>query len=345
MLMVRQRELLADTSVNLVLAQIKTATAGTNASADVAWASQPGMIRTYDTKGKMLRAYKLYSSRSWVLTNAVDAAAEAAALVNWKDKPAHYTDLNAPVSSQYPILDPARRESSRVFPSPRCRPASPKEKCRSSGCMSLRMAPSSRRRPPPRPPAIATVPGASDTNPITGRIAFWTDDETAKVNVNTASEGTFWDTPRVITEYDRRLGKYQPVKNEFQRYPGHPAMVSLQTALPTIATPARAYSVSPRYADGGSKQGTVSNLTTPVKLKYDRLYASVDELAFDPDRNRKGYPGGARPEPVFHYDGEPGSGGEYVQTSAGGDVADPQPDLERIPHGGGPDDRFWRHHQ
>ena len=31
-------------------------------------------------------------------------------------------------------------------------------------------------------------------NPIVGRVAFWTDDESAKVNVNTASEGTYWDT-------------------------------------------------------------------------------------------------------------------------------------------------------
>jgi hypothetical protein len=31
----------------------------------------------------------------------------------------------------------------------------------------------------------------SGTNRIVGRIAFWTDDETCKVNINTASEGTF----------------------------------------------------------------------------------------------------------------------------------------------------------
>ena len=32
-------------------------------------------------------------------------------------------------------------------------------------------------------------------NPIVGRIAFWADDETCKLNINTASEGAFWDRP------------------------------------------------------------------------------------------------------------------------------------------------------
>jgi len=280
--------MLADSSVNLVMAQIKTATAGTNASADVAWASQPGMIRTYDTKGDLLRAYKLYSSRSWMLTNSVDVAAEAAALVNWRDKPAHYTDLNAPVSSQYPILDPGAEGVIEGFsfsslPAGVAKGEMPVEwlYVLKDGSIIAPDAAASATR-------TAVVPGASDANPIIGRIAFWTDDETAKVNVNTASEGTFWDTPRVITDYDRKLGKYQPVKNEFQRYPGHPAMVNLPAALPAITTPTKAYSVSPRYVDGGSREGTVSNVTTPVKLKYDRLYASVDELVFDPDRNPQG---------------------------------------------------------
>lgn len=40
----------------------------------------------------------------------------------------------------------------------------------------------------------------SPTNPIVGRVAFWTDDETAKVNINTASEGLYWDEPRVNTQ-------------------------------------------------------------------------------------------------------------------------------------------------
>jgi hypothetical protein len=35
-------------------------------------------------------------------------------------------------------------------------------------------------------------------NPIVARVAFWTDDDTAKVNINTASEGTFGILPCAI---------------------------------------------------------------------------------------------------------------------------------------------------
>ena len=41
------------------------------------------------------------------------------------------------------------------------------------------------------------------TNPIVARIAYWTDDESCKVNINTASEGTFWDTPACVTAAER----------------------------------------------------------------------------------------------------------------------------------------------
>src|SRR5690606_19158004 len=44
-------------------------------------------------------------------------------------------------------------------------------------------------------PGTTTIPDATTGNPIVGRVAFWTDDETSKVNINTASEGTFWDRP------------------------------------------------------------------------------------------------------------------------------------------------------
>ena len=80
---------------------------------------------------------------------------------------------------------------------------------------------------------VAPVGGGEPTkeNPIVGRIAFWTDDETCKVNVNTASEGVYWDTPRANTEEDKWLGQSQPVNGEFQRYPGHPAMVCMSSVL------------------------------------------------------------------------------------------------------------------
>lgn len=280
---------LADSAANLVMAQIKTATAGSGATNDaMAWASQPGMIRTFDSGGDLVRAYKLYSAKTPILTNGVDVSAEAAALSGWKDRPAHFTDLNAPVSGRSPILNPAAEGKVEGFsfdglPSGVGKGEMPVEwlyVLKNGAIVAPDAAVSATR--------TAVVPGADSNNPIVGRMAFWADDETAKVNVNTAAEGTYWDTPRVITTADRNLGKYQPVKNEFQRYPGHPAMTSLAVALPEISSAAEAYAVSPRYDEGGSHEGTASNVTEPMNPKKNRLYATIDELAFDPDRNPQG---------------------------------------------------------
>ena len=91
------------------------------------------------------------------------------------------------------------------------------------------------------------------TNPIVARVAFWTDDESCKVNINTASEGTFWDTPVCNTQpnvqnagnndpvgsstfdpnqiFEWDLAQRQPCTFEFQRYPGHPATTCLSPVL------------------------------------------------------------------------------------------------------------------
>ncbi|MCE9609070.1 MAG: Verru_Chthon cassette protein A, partial [Chthoniobacter sp.] len=89
-----------------------------------------------------------------------------------------------------------------------------------------------------------------DANTVVGRVAFWTDDETAKVNINTASEGTYWDTPvsnsqpgiskaassasykssnDSVFEWD--LAERQGAQKEYQRYPGHPATTCLSTVF------------------------------------------------------------------------------------------------------------------
>jgi len=70
------------------------------------------------------------------------------------------------------------------------------------------------------------------------RFAFWADDETAKLNVNTAAGGVAWDTPRAGGVSDRAYGMFQPVANEFQRYPGHPATTSMiHVIFPGVALP------------------------------------------------------------------------------------------------------------
>jgi hypothetical protein len=88
---------------------------------------------------------------------------------------------------------------------------------------------------------------------------FWTDDESCKLNINTASEGTYWDTPTASSIYvsgnvddgnfvngagnlssgtasapysfSLSLGASQPTRGEYNRYPGHPAMTCLSPAL------------------------------------------------------------------------------------------------------------------
>ena len=155
------------------------------------------------------------------------------------------------------------------------------------------------------------------TNPIVGRIAFWTDDETCKLNINTAAGdqalqypasyssgltfGSFWDIPRADTGNERGaivtttfqfvpgLAMSQPVVNEFQRYPGHPSTVALNTVFPTFTRQDIA-NIVPRISgtnssgSAGSQGGTVeigTNATSaPIVLDSDRLYASVDELMF-----------------------------------------------------------------
>jgi hypothetical protein len=106
----------------------------------------------------------------------------------------------------------------------------------------------------------------SAENPIVGRIAYWTDDETSKVNINTAGgtspkdipadynersyAGSFWDTPRTRAPFEigsgfsSATGEFpknggglaisQPLNGEFQRYPGHPATTSLGLVLQNL---------------------------------------------------------------------------------------------------------------
>ncbi len=197
--------LLADTAVQIVQGQIDAAT---TQGTEVAWSSQPGLIRTYNDSGGPAKSYKLYSSGTMQTAGALNPATEAAALANWFDSPALYTDINAPVDTRFsgtadtwPILDPSSFVTSGM------NPPTPQG-------FSISGAPTGAYQgvtnPAPMPVnwlyvlkdgqivaptgsgKTATVAGVSASNPITGRIAFWTDDETCKVNVNTASEGTYW---------------------------------------------------------------------------------------------------------------------------------------------------------
>jgi uncharacterized protein (TIGR02600 family) len=125
---------------------------------------------------------------------------------------------------------------------------------------------------------------ATAANPIVGRIAFWTDDETSKIDLNTAGAGDTWNTPRANSTDDVAWSTTQPASGEFSRYPGHPAATSLVPVFGQggiLLSAQQLLGLTPRYGFGGSQFG--AQATTPGEIvppKSDRLYASVDELAF-----------------------------------------------------------------
>lgn len=152
----------------------------------------------------------------------------------------------------------------------------------------------------------------TEENPVVGRIAFWTDDEGCKLNVNTASEPAPWDTPHTRSKTDEDYAQSIPAKGEYYRLSGHPAFTSLAPALrfmsPTAASGGQAIDIPiarepqpllnsgpwakhiedwhvlfPRspLPGGGTLGGTLTNTSEAVP-KQLRLLASVDELFYAP---------------------------------------------------------------
>ena len=252
---------LADASVQLVMGQIRQAT---SLGSNVAWASQPGMIRTYGSgtlgsytaSSAPLAYYKLYSSDNMVVDpTAVGSFAPSNDVPgDWNSRPAVFTDLNAPVTSaagtlNYPIIDPRAAD----VPAGKSDPM-----VEGFSITGAPTAPVSTTNPTPNLAPMPTkwiyvlrdgtltAPVDADStatvadfknastdkkptvdNPIVGRIAFWTDDETCKLNLNTACGGTYWEDPMFSSDIDLAFSRYKPVANEFNRYPGHPATTSL----------------------------------------------------------------------------------------------------------------------
>lgn len=325
---------------------------GNNSSERITWASQPGMIRTWDSSGNGWKLFKLYSARQMVVDfNGVYKSADALANEvpsGWSTQTALYTDLNRPVlvpdtsgtivpnsalpnskfRAEFPIIDPgALTDKVEGF-----NLAVPPDFSGSiSGTDPVTKLPmpdvtgnpikTVSANPAPMPVAwiyvlrdgtLTSPAGTSNgghtahwqgapakyapsaTNPIVGRFAFWADDEACKVNVNTASEPTAWDTPRGISIQDLNYGKFQPARNEYQRYPGHPFTTALSPVLfpgvtLTSAQKEDIYGVIPRIQTGGSTGGTVAVPITNTSASIitpdsDRLFANVDEFLFNPSR-------------------------------------------------------------
>lgn len=145
---------------------------------------------------------------------------------------------------------------------------------------------------------------ASDLNPIVARFAFWADDETTKLNINTHAGGLAWDIPKAGGELDMNMGAYQPAQHEWQRYPGHPATVHLSPALAPgvldIVNDRDAmemlFKVVPRIVGGGSESGT-RKIDTRRKEEEnglvadkDPLFPTIDDVIMRSDREPHEFP-------------------------------------------------------
>jgi hypothetical protein len=305
-------DVLSQTAFNLAITQITEATRGYNdpgrqryatpapdLERALAWASQPGMIRTWDAAGQPRESYRLYSWDTLRENGAINPAADAARLQGWAARTAHFTDLNQPLRvgavEHYPILNPSALGVVEGF-----------EVASAPGVAAANTVPMPVKwlyvlesgrvvAPTGTQDTVAEIPGASETDRVIGRVAFWTDDDCNKLNLNTAAEGSYVDMPRTASNYDRTvLAQNQPLTNEYQRYPGHPATTSLSTVFPYFQSRAEElYPLTPRYMPGGSKGGTVNTIASKTGLipaaqmpgtGRNRLYASVDEFVFSPSR-------------------------------------------------------------
>ncbi|MCF6314138.1 MAG: Verru_Chthon cassette protein A, partial [Verrucomicrobiales bacterium] len=311
---------LSETAVNMVIGQIRKATTNYgSATRDYAWASQPGVIRNYDVAGTMSNGFKLYSDDKMVeQVEAALAGQDVAELSGWSSSPAIFVDLNEPVirgnNVYYPIVDPRARSvqqiegfdynTAAVGQSPLAgaiRRADGQAEALPMPVKWLYQLEDGSMGYLDNSNRFVAIGGANPTeqNPIVGRVAFWTDDETTKLNVNTAAGGMVWDTPRTGGDIDRNFGRYQPAQKEWQRYPAHPATTSLSPVFfpnkPDIVFNRTAmdmlYELTPRVVGGGSRAGSVK-ATEPNGLvpDKDRLYASLDEFIMRPDRTENRFP-------------------------------------------------------
>jgi hypothetical protein len=297
-------KLLSDSTLSIVMGQIVNATRGTDVNGlTLSWASQPGMIRNYNLQGSAAGYYKLYSWTNMIGTGAFNPyAAGEQVPANWASNKAIYTDLNEPITegsgasavTNFPIVDPSATNTVIGFSVSNTAPVSPADYA-PMPVQWLYVLQRGQVISPDSGGNGTTVTFAQSslqpnaTNQIVGRIAFWTDDDTSKVNLNTAAgdvwagnPGSFWDTPRYYSNFETNLAYAQPANGEYQRYPGHPSTVYLSAVFPTLlTTPAQIYALSPRVALGGSLSGTTypqASMLTSGQVNSSRLYTSVDEL-------------------------------------------------------------------
>ncbi len=309
-----ETESLTRLPANIVMTQLQRSTT----QPDLLWTSQPGMIRTFGstiaagkTKPAALMHYRLYSAPV-MNSPTFDVASEAAATSAWASQPATFTDLNEPAlngqsEAVYPIADPV---TLGVM----------------DGCDLRAPAPGAdARHPLPLPvawmyvlkdgqlvmPKFADADGAhfdeatvTAQNPIVARIAFWTDDESCKLNLNTASEPRPWSMPAANTLTERGYAEQAPEPAEFFADSAHPAFTSLSVVMkhfggghtgsvqwPVVepVDPLNAETCVWRNKHLACYQTLVPcGMMTATTFKQERHFASVDEFYFASDRSPNG---------------------------------------------------------
>lgn len=315
---------LRDSAVSLALAQIREGTTRENEM----WTSQPGVIRTFgESTGDPSRIYKLYSDEEMTVVASNLSSPDEFNLVNdvpadWESVEGQYVDLNEPVASMtdkdlhFPIADP-RLYDGDVGASSSSPEGFSYSKRHAGRVMKGVLGPSDVSHPNDQrismpvkwiyrlqDGSLGTLDAsgnflpfqgensATEENPITGRFAFWTDDESTKINLNTASEAIPWDTPRCATPEDVEYARKPPVKNEVQRFGGHPAATSLSSVFfprreldpeTDLEIYQAIYDLVPRVNVGG----ILTNSKSPVLFDNDRLYANVDEALLQPNRSEE----------------------------------------------------------
>ncbi|MCB1094068.1 MAG: Verru_Chthon cassette protein A [Verrucomicrobiae bacterium] len=302
-----------DIAINLAVAQIREATT----RADTTWVSQPGAIRVISSRSRSSQGgaiYKLYSSRSMIAGRVDQLAADIPN--DWSQRPNQFVDINRPILSPDPA-DPENVARAAVhFPvvDPRAyrgegEPGSVEGFDYDDSALSgiVKRGPDYLKRlPMPVQWLYVLQDGslgyldnsnrfvgpvlATEENPIVSRIAFWTDDDSCKVNVNTASEGVYWDTPRVDTDEDREYAIIQPETGDFQRYPAHPAMTSLSAVLFPNEGAGENGRLDPDTATDLKKMEALWSLAPGIKTLGSNepvapyhLHATPDEILFTSD--------------------------------------------------------------
>lgn len=294
---------LSELPLQIIKTQIQAATTlgqtGTLEESVNTWTSQPGLLRVFRNTGDLVRAYKLYSSSTMDSDTVSFIGNEIPG--NWIETPNRWVNLNEPILSvtksdqkNWPILNPRAVDWAEGLEIAND-PAGQGDATMPVEWLYVL-----------EDGSVVSYDQITDAVPPIGRIAFWTDDETCKLNINTAGERTMWDRPRFAHGRRIQFARNQPSTGEYNAYPGHPSTVSLSAVFGKSLKNESGINdtedsiveamlkLTPRYQWGGSANGKLSiwaarkeldRTKNPTSLKNGRLYATPSELLLTASRD------------------------------------------------------------